>query len=121
MGALCGKQSSDSFAQPGRPLGTAPTPAATAPVPASKKTVGGPPRTLGGSTGESADASEARRRAAEAAEARAKASDSKPVGKLGGQLKAQQKQTRVGTLKEASEREVRTREMDAAGESLNHN
>ena len=76
MGNICGKQEADPFAQPGRPLGAAPTPAKSAPVPstAGKRTVGGPPRTLGGGGGGSssgegnANPSDARRKAAEAAE-----------------------------------------------------
>lgn len=68
MGNICGKESkSDNFSQPGRVLGTAPTPGPkTAPVP---KKVGGPPRTLGGSSNEaSGDAGDARKKAAQAAE-----------------------------------------------------
>ncbi len=74
MGNLCGKESSDSFAQPGRVLGTAPEQPTTASVPA-KRTVGGPPRALGGgggggspAAGQSSADNDARRRAAAAAE-----------------------------------------------------
>jgi len=67
MGNLCGKESPDHFAQPGRTLSSAPPPQTTAPVP---RKVGGPPRTLGGATGAQTDSQkeDARRKAAEAAE-----------------------------------------------------
>ncbi|KAI9171559.1 hypothetical protein HJFPF1_01045 [Paramyrothecium foliicola] len=119
MGNCCGKPESDSFAQPGRPLGSAPAAPQTAPVP---KKVGGPPRTLGGSGGEpSATApDDARRKAAEAAEARAKSS-SKPGGKLQAQLAAQKKQTRNDTLQDASQQELRARDAADAAEARNWN
>lgn len=71
MGNLCGKESSDAFAQPGRTLSSAP-PAQnqnqTASVP-KKVVVGGPARTLGSGGGSGSSAQEdARRKAAEAAE-----------------------------------------------------
>ena len=71
MGNLCGKQSSDAFAQPGRTLSSAP-PAQnqnqTSSVP-KKVVVGGPARTLGSGGGSGSSAQEdARRKAAEAAE-----------------------------------------------------
>ncbi len=70
MGNLCGKESSDAFAQPGRTLESAPAPKTTSSVP---RKVGGPPRTLGGpapgsSTTSPEDQQDARRKAAEAAE-----------------------------------------------------
>ncbi|KAJ4314311.1 hypothetical protein N0V84_008955 [Fusarium piperis] len=119
MGNCCGKSESEAFSQPGRVLGSAPPPASgTAPVPT---TVGGPPRTLGGAApaeASSGDADEARRRAAEAAEARAKAF-AKPGGKLQTQLAAQKKQTRSGTLKDASQEQLRARDADEAAEARN--
>ncbi|KAM0437757.1 hypothetical protein ACHAPT_002122 [Fusarium lateritium] len=120
MGNCCGKSDSEAFSQPGRVLGSAPPPASgTASVPT---TVGGPPRTLGGSasaeasSGDAAD--DARRKAAEAAEARAKAF-AKPGGKLQTQLAAQKKQTRVDTLKDASQEQLRARDADQAAEARN--
>lgn len=117
MGNCCGKAESESFAQPGRTLGSAPPPQpASAPLP---NKVGGPPRTLGGSsTAAQTTQDDARMKAAEAAEARAKAS-SKPGGKLASQLSAQKKQTRNDTLKEASEQQLRARESDQVAETRN--
>lgn len=70
MGNLCGKQSEDPFAQPGRTVGSVPPPSnnQTASLP---RKVGGPARTLGGSNAkDTGDISpeEARKRAAAAAE-----------------------------------------------------
>lgn len=73
MGQLCGKESSDPFAQPGRTLASAPAPSNTKTSAVPKK-VGGPPRTLGASSahantkGGSTAQEGARRKAAEAAE-----------------------------------------------------
>jgi hypothetical protein len=68
MGNLCGKESADPFAQPGRTLGSAPALQTTSSVPASKKiVVGGPPRTLGGSVSSSTEG-DAKANAAAAAE-----------------------------------------------------
>ncbi|KAK0104536.1 hypothetical protein ONS95_004825 [Cadophora gregata] len=125
MGNLCGKESSDAFAQPGRTLAEA-HPASgtqnqnpTASVP-KKVVVGGPPRTLG-SGGQSGSAQEdARRKAAEAAEARANAA-SKPKGKLGSQLQEQKKQTRSDTLEGLSKEERRLRDADSAAEARAYN
>ena len=68
MGNLCGKESSDPFAQPGRTLGSAPPPSeGTSRLPAGvSSTVGGPGHTLGGSGPSATD--DARRAAALAAE-----------------------------------------------------
>lgn len=43
------------------------------------------------------------------------------MGKLGNQLQSQKKQSRSDTLKQASEAEVRRREIEAAEGSLSHN
>jgi len=43
-----------------------------------------------------------------------------PTGKLGGQLKAQKKQTRNETLKQGAAEEVRRREMDANAQAMSH-
>ncbi|RFU35934.1 hypothetical protein B7463_g334, partial [Scytalidium lignicola] len=125
MGNLCGKQSDDPFAQPGRTLDSAPPPSNNRTSSLPRKVVGGPPRTLGGSssgttssgTGDVTTA-EARRKAAAAAEARAKSATSKPKGKLGSQLQDQKKQTRRDTLNEASNDERRTRDADATAQAI---
>ncbi|KAH8808269.1 hypothetical protein F5884DRAFT_900528 [Xylogone sp. PMI_703] len=126
MGNLCGKQSDDPFAQPGRTLGSAPPPSSN-PTSSVPRKVGGPPRTLGGSSSGTASsgtgdtAEEARKKAAAAAEARARGTTAKPKGKLGSQLEEQKKQTRNDTLKEASNDERRTRDADAAAEARAYN
>ncbi|KAI9732496.1 MAG: hypothetical protein M1818_007534 [Claussenomyces sp. TS43310] len=123
MGNLCGKESSDNFATPGRIVATAPAPHTTASVPASRK-VGGPPRTLGGSDASvvprsSDQQADARRRAAEAAESRAREAK-KPAGKLGTQLAEQKKQTRKETLAAVSQDERRMRDVDEAAKARFH-
>ncbi|KAH7403382.1 hypothetical protein BKA64DRAFT_641372 [Cadophora sp. MPI-SDFR-AT-0126] len=127
MGNLCGKESSDAFAQPGRTLSSAPAASSaqnqnqTSSLP-KKVVVGGPARTLGSggqSTGSSAQ-EDARRKAAEAAEARANAA-SKPKGKLGSQLQEQKKQTRSDTLEGLSKEERRLRDADSAAEARAYN
>jgi len=122
MGNLCGKESSDPFAQPGRTVDSAPHPKSTSTVP---RKVGGPPRTLGGSaggntTGTPEQQEDARRKAADAAEARARNSK-KATGKLGSQLQEQKRQTRTDTLVAASKDERRIRDSDAAAEARNYN
>ncbi|CEJ86002.1 hypothetical protein VHEMI03981 [[Torrubiella] hemipterigena] len=110
MGNICGKTESDNFSQPGRVVGSRPAQASTAPVPKTVK-VGGPARTLGERSVTASEPGDARRRAAEAAEARAQAANKKG-GKLQQQLAAQKKQTRSGTLREASKQEVQARRAD---------
>ncbi|RQM05085.1 hypothetical protein DH86_00003520 [Scytalidium sp. 3C] len=122
MGNLCGKQSEDPFAQPGRTVGSVPPPSnnQTASLP---RKVGGPARTLGGSNAkDTGDISpeEARKRAAAAAEARANATN-KPKGKLGSQLEGQKKETRTETLKRASDSQRLQRDADAAAEARAYN
>ncbi|KAI9882502.1 MAG: hypothetical protein M1823_005751 [Watsoniomyces obsoletus] len=113
MGNLCGKQSSDPFAQPGRTLGSAPAPASgTAPLP-RVSAAPRPGRTLGGGR----DDSDARRAAALAAEERAKANA--PKGKLARDLASQRQQTRVDTLGQASEQERRYRDADESAAARN--
>ncbi|KAF7560713.1 hypothetical protein G7046_g3420 [Stylonectria norvegica] len=119
MGNCCGKPDPEAFAQPGRVLGASAPPASgSVPVP---KTVGGPPRTLGGGAApaggstSSADQDEVRRKAAEAAEARAKAANT--GGKLQSALSAQKRKSRVDTLKDASDEQVRAREADEAAQA----
>ncbi|EPE31575.1 hypothetical protein GLAREA_12331 [Glarea lozoyensis ATCC 20868] len=123
MGNICGKSSSDAFAQPGRTLSSAPpqTTNPTAPVPKSR-TVGGPARTLGDANSNAGGSAQedARRKAAEAAEARAK-SAGKPKGKLGSQLQEQKRQTQTDTLKETSEATRRMRDADSAAETRAYN
>jgi hypothetical protein len=51
----------------------------------------------------------------------ARAQGGKSTGKLGNQLAAQKKQTRVDTLKDASETERLQRQADANADTLNHN
>ncbi|RFU75273.1 hypothetical protein TARUN_6957 [Trichoderma arundinaceum] len=124
MGNICGKTEPEPFAQPGRPLGSAPPPGPkTSRVPPK---VGGPPRTLGGaaadSGGGSSNPSDARRRAAEAAEypsSQARAKASSKGGKLQSQLTAQKKQNRSSTLAEASNQELRARDADEAAKARN--
>ncbi|OAA66727.1 hypothetical protein SPI_01303 [Niveomyces insectorum RCEF 264] len=141
MGNLCGSvdKSDDAFARPGRTLGSAgagpardegtrPIPAGAASTQKAPKTapvpprVGGPARTLGSGAGAGASsdpaAADAQRRAAAAAEAR---NTPKTTGKLGSKLEAQRRESRLDTLKKASDTEVRRREMDAAAEAASHN
>ncbi|TVY56012.1 hypothetical protein LCER1_G001764 [Lachnellula cervina] len=121
MGNLCGKESGDPFAQPGRTLSSAPASnnnTQTAPLP--KKLISAP-RKLGSSAPQSSAAQEdARRKAAEAAEARAKAA-SKPKGTLAGKLEQQKKQTRTDTLEATSKDTRRARDADAAAETRAYN
>ncbi|KAL5614360.1 uncharacterized protein BROUX77_000197 [Berkeleyomyces rouxiae] len=126
MGCFCGKPDPDSYASPGRVLGSAPPQPRTAAVP---KTYAGTTQRLGGDSsaglaspsavGQS-DAAEARRRAAEAAERRANNAASKTPGKLGAQLAAQRKKTANGHLKDASEQALRGRELEANAAALRH-
>ncbi|KAI9674751.1 MAG: hypothetical protein M1817_001655 [Caeruleum heppii] len=115
MGNLCGKQSADPFAQPGRTLGSAPPPqTGTSTVPKQVTTNVGrgvPERKLGGRS----DATDARTAAALAAEERARATQ--PKGKIGGQLASQKQQTRTNTLGQASREERQHRNADAAAEA----
>lgn len=68
MGNICGKESADPMAQPGRRVGSAPASGPkTASVPKTVK-VGGPARTLGGASPTAGEPGDAGRRAAEAAE-----------------------------------------------------
>ncbi|KAI9747010.1 MAG: hypothetical protein M1815_004739 [Lichina confinis] len=113
MGNLCGKESSDPFAQPGRTLGSAPPPSeGTSRLPAGvSSTVGGPGHTLGGSGPSATD--DARRAAALAAEERARSSHNQAKGKLGRDLTTQKQQSRVNTLGQASRQEQQYRDADA--------
>ncbi|KAI0397872.1 hypothetical protein F5Y17DRAFT_413882 [Xylariaceae sp. FL0594] len=125
MGNICGKADSDAFSQPGRVLGSAPPQQERSSVPA-RITIGGPPRTLGGqgqaSGGDGDGTADARKRAAEAAQARAEAASSKSSsGKLGAQLAAQKKQTRIDTLQEISNNERLRRDADEATQARAHN
>jgi len=122
MGNLCGKESSDPFAQPGRTLSSAPAPSNNKTSSLPRK-VGGSARTLGLDTSNTQSSSQqegARRKAAEAAEARAKAA-SKPTGKLGSQLQEQRKQKRTDTLEATSRDERRMRDADSAAETRAYN
>ncbi|KAK0628446.1 hypothetical protein B0T17DRAFT_614361 [Bombardia bombarda] len=101
MGNICGKESADPFAQPGRRLDTAPPPIpASVAVPAS--------------------ASIAPLSTRPTAKARAQAA-SGTGGKLSSQLAAQKRQTHNTALKEASSVQRRQREVDANVDALNHN
>ncbi|TVY50106.1 hypothetical protein LOCC1_G000045 [Lachnellula occidentalis] len=123
MGNLCGKESSDPFAQPGRTLSSAPAPTTNTPTAPLPKHISSPPRKLGSdsSTSQNSAAQEdARRKAAEAAEARAKAA-SKPKGTLAGKLEQQKKQTRTDTLEATSKDTRRARDADAAAETRAYN
>ncbi|KAI9765290.1 MAG: hypothetical protein M1840_007489 [Geoglossum simile] len=117
MGNLCGKESSDSFAGPGRQLGSSSPPVSggRAALPNPKPKITGPGRTLSegarptGASGGTGD--DARRQAAQAAEERAqKAKQVK--GKLGTQLAQQRQQTRTDTLGSMSAEEMRRRDQD---------
>ncbi|TVY26527.1 hypothetical protein LHYA1_G003917 [Lachnellula hyalina] len=124
MGNLCGKESSDPFAQPGRLLSSAPAPNTNTPTAPAPKHISSPPRKLGSSsaTAQSSAAQEdARRKAAEAAEARAKAANSKPKGTLAGKLEQQKRQTRTDTLEASSKDTRRARDADAAAETRAYN
>lgn len=73
MGNLCGKQSDDNFAQPGRTVGSAPStqvPNPRAPIPKAAPKVSGPGRTVGGGVdgGVGGDPRAAAARAAEVSE-----------------------------------------------------
>ncbi|KAI9775965.1 MAG: hypothetical protein M1839_000664 [Geoglossum umbratile] len=115
MGNLCGKESSDPFAGPGRQLGSSSPPASSgrATLPNSKKPkITGPGRTLSENTHAGGGAGDdARRQAAQAAEERAqKAKQVK--GKLGAQLAQQKQQTRTDTLGSMTAEELRRRDQD---------
>ncbi|CAG8950525.1 hypothetical protein HYFRA_00002733 [Hymenoscyphus fraxineus] len=122
MGNLCGKESPDPFAQPGRTLASAPPPPENPTAPLPKKVSG--PRTLGSAGtnvgGGSQQQEDARRRAAKAAEERANAGG-KPKGKLASQLEQQKKQTRSETLEESSRDTRRMRDADAAADTRAYN
>ncbi|KAF2264468.1 hypothetical protein CC78DRAFT_580249 [Lojkania enalia] len=131
MGNLCGKQSADNFAGPGRTLGSAPPPSSNAkaavparvanntgissPTPKSKPKVGGPGRTTGGGAADNDP------RSAAAAAAEARAQKTAGTGDLGKKLEAQKKQTRNQTLQEAARESRQQREADAATEARNYN
>ncbi|MCJ1273634.1 hypothetical protein MMC21_001427 [Puttea exsequens] len=115
MGNLCGKQSKDDpFSQPGRTVGSAPTPQPRASVPR----ISGQGHTLGGSGTVHRD--EARREAARAAEERA-AKANQPKGKLERDLANQKKQTRTGTLENISADERRRRDTDQTAQAISYN
>ncbi|KAK2799931.1 hypothetical protein FQN50_008324 [Emmonsiellopsis sp. PD_5] len=123
MGNICSKSAnkSDPFSQPGRVLGSAPTPSSQPPraavppkINAAKTTPG---RTLGGGQSQVPGPVEgARGAAAQAAEERDRAAKqaaaSKKKGKLGTQLAAQQGQSHKEILTEASRMERAAREAD---------
>ncbi|PGH20796.1 hypothetical protein AJ80_03423 [Polytolypa hystricis UAMH7299] len=122
MGTCCSKSSNstDAFSQPGRVLGSAPSPEANprASVPpkidSSRRTTGngrtlGGAKPSGGNDPKSAAAMAAEERAARQAAAAAK-------GKLTSRLAAMKAQTRNEVLNEASRTERATRDVDAAEE-----
>jgi len=120
MGNCFGKSSAtssnDAFNQPGRTLGSAPTPQQTsAKVPAAVSN--SPGRTLGQSTASSQD--DPKTAAARAAEERAKASQGK--GKLGKQLDAQKARTQADTLAQTSKDNRAARDADAAADARAYN
>jgi len=114
MGNICGKESADSFAKPGRTLSSAPPPSNTTTIPVPKS------RKVGGKAAAVPNSEDARRQAAAAAEARAQKS-SKPAGKLERDLQEQRKQTRTDTLRQASKEERAARNADSNAEILNYN
>ncbi|KAK2752784.1 hypothetical protein FQN55_005916 [Onygenales sp. PD_40] len=121
MGNICSKSAnkSDPFSQPGRVLGSAPTPSSQPPRAAVPPKVNAarttPGRTLGGSQAPG-PVEGARSAAAQAAEERDRAAKqaaaSKKKGKLGSQLAAQQAQSHKEILTEASRMERAAREAD---------
>ncbi|KAK3176173.1 hypothetical protein OEA41_007496 [Lepraria neglecta] len=123
MGNLCGKPSKpDPFSQPGRTVGSAPTPSSTlrATIPKTTGQGQGQGQTLGGSNAASGDRDEARRAAARAAEERA-AKANQPKGKLERDLAKQKAQTRVGTLENISQDERRRRDADQTAQAVSYN
>lgn len=119
MGNLCGKQSKDPFAGPGRTLGSAQPPPqrTTAPVPTQpKQQRENRGRTVGGTESSSDDP---RAAAARAAEVRAKKSPG--TGQLERKLDEQKKMTMAQVREQVARENQLARDADAAAEARTYN
>ncbi|OCK76276.1 hypothetical protein K432DRAFT_446140 [Lepidopterella palustris CBS 459.81] len=126
MGNLCGKQSNDPFAGPGRTLASAPPPAQNARSSVPRKMSSTQPqqqrrnnnagRAVGGPERSSDDPRAAAARAAEA-----RATKTSGTGQIGKKLDEQKRQTRKSTLEQASWENRAARDADAVAETRNYN